>query len=236
MATQAVDVKFLNLIIVITIVLLTLEEIQARSLLRSDNNSHHRRKISSDQVNQIVRHSTSINYSRPSESSAHQHHTLNQLIDIDERSNSEHFRRHKLKKRHDHDSGIKYELMDSNIKKALQSRRYQRHERVEAKVKDVENSSSCNYTVKPFTISDNSDDYIVPKDLVDITCNYSGSTCQINDTKYLFYCCIQTYTDIQVPMKKGGHKLMRLNTGCVCAQRSPKILKQSQIINSDYDE
>lgn len=231
MANNALDVKYFNFIIVIITVLLILEEIQGRSLSRRINYNHNRKELSSDQVNQISRYSTGIKHSRSSYLLPH-YSLLNQLMDID-RTNSEQFRRHKLRKRHD--AGIKYERMDNNIKQVLQSKRYQRYEKVEAKVKDVENSSSCNYTVKPFKINDNPDEYIIPKDLVNITCNYSGSSCQLNDVKYLFYCCIQTYTEIEVPMKKGGYKSMRLNTGCVCARRSPKILKQSQIVNPDYD-
>lgn len=79
-------------------------------------------------------------------------------------------------------------------------------------VTKVQNRSVCNYTVEPFDITD---DYIKPKDLVEITCNDNviGSNCQFNGG----YCCMQTYSTIQVLNKKGSMKRKRINTGCICA-------------------
>lgn len=193
--------------IVIACIVLTVQGIETHSLHKISGSYH--RKLNQE-INEIKKYSTNRRVIL--------HHKINplvtRLIDIENESsqltsNHHHHHHHPLRKRHDN-SGITTEIMNNNIIAALESSRNKRYESFEAQAKEVENNSLCNYTVTSFA---DADDYILPKNLINITCNYSGSRCQANG----YYCCLQTYTHIQVTLKKGGTRPMRINTGCVCA-------------------
>ncbi|EFN66435.1 hypothetical protein EAG_12584 [Camponotus floridanus] len=96
----------------------------------------------------------------------------------------------------------------------------------ELEVKEVQNSSICNYTVKSIPIPYNRTR--VPKDLEHVRCNYAGSSCQ--DTGN--YCCIQTYRYIEVSYDNGeDREKMKIYVGCVCALQdlNNDLLSQSYL-------
>lgn len=120
------------------------------------------------------------------------HLSRDHLLEIEKIDN--HFKNHKHKKRHSVYHRNWRQIFDVDVSK-------------------VQNRSLCNYTVTQFDISD---DNIMPRDLVEITCNNNviGSDCQLTGGTY---CCMQTYSTIQVLSKKGTTKRRRINTGCICA-------------------
>lgn len=81
----------------------------------------------------------------------------------------------------------------------------------ELEVRDVQNSSVCNYTVVPEVVDSRSR---TPEVLEHVKCNHAGSSCLgVNDT----YCCIQTYKMIKVRVD-GKSEDRKLYVGCVCAR------------------
>lgn len=97
----------------------------------------------------------------------------------------------------------------------------------ELEVKEAQNSSICNYTVKSIPIPYNRTTR-VPKDLEHVTCNHAGSSCQ--DTGD--YCCIQTFRHIEVSYDNGeDREKMKIYVGCVCALQdlNNDLLRQSDL-------
>ncbi|EZA52836.1 hypothetical protein DMN91_012040 [Ooceraea biroi] len=127
------------------------------------------------------------------------------------------------RKRHNkHGSTVNYRRITEQDKKdLLLSRQYDQelesgengglHESYELEVKEAQNSSICNYTVKSIPdIRGNR----VPKDLEHVMCNHAGSSCQGAGS----YCCIQTYKNVEVSYgDNGDRETMKLYVGCVCA-------------------
>lgn len=99
----------------------------------------------------------------------------------------------------------------------------------ELEVKEAQNSSICNYTVE--SIPDIRGTR-TPKNLQHVKCNHAGSSCQNTGT----YCCIQTYSYIDVSYGNGENRekmKMKIYVGCVCARRELNALVTESVLPID---
>lgn len=126
---------------------------------------------------------------------------------------------HAINKRHNEplDDAAYASMSEIDEKAFLKSRArglHRRNKRYEVEIREAQNSSLCNYTIVdiPDPSPDNSR---VPKNLVNVMCNHAGSRCR--DTGN--YCCIQTYTKIDVTYGNGENENLKVYTGCVCSLR-----------------
>ena len=147
-------------------------------------------------------------------------HHLRQLLSSSRRS-------HAIRKRHN--GNVEYAMMSEKeetdivrnlhhqaFTNPLKNKRY-----YEVEVKEAQNSSLCNYTV--VDIPDPSPDQSrIPKKLVNVMCNHAGSRCRGVGT----YCCLQTYSKLDVSYGDGTSESMKIYTGCVCSLRLYGQLRQ----------
>ncbi|XP_011259112.2 uncharacterized protein LOC105253049 isoform X2 [Camponotus floridanus] len=159
-------------------------------------------------------------------------------VEYEERTPLPH-RKHMKRQHNKHSGTVSYQKFSDQDKQELEisKRRRQQLELYtstisglrapfELEVKEVQNSSICNYTVKSIPIPYNRTR--VPKDLEHVRCNYAGSSCQ--DTGN--YCCIQTYRYIEVSYDNGeDREKMKIYVGCVCALQdlNNDLLSQSHL-------
>lgn len=119
------------------------------------------------------------------------------------------------RKRHNKPS---YRTFTNESKRDLISESHENHAQrglrapIEVEVKKAQNSTTCSYTVESIPIPDNRSTR-VPRNLEHVRCNHAGKSCQGAD----HYCCIQTYSNIEVSYDDGYRETIKIYVGCVCA-------------------